>query len=155
MRKDQNDWSYLLTSVEKQRLADYEQEYRCRFGTDPAQDPDLVFFLGDTAAYRTWSATSKRIPTYRRNGGKYWFPHHRRWLTAADKLSSLGFPINAESAGILGLTPLPLLDTLRASSICGNAMHLSNTMIMVLLAVSCFGPNKTVPSIDWDGLDRT
>ena len=68
--------------------AAYEKQY-----DDKAEkNPDLVFFLGDSPDFaKTWSASSGKIPTFRRNcaSGKYWFPAQRRWLTSSERLPGL------------------------------------------------------------------
>ena len=50
--------------------------------------PIYVFFLGDNPCHmKTWSATSGRVPTFRRNAasGKFWFPYYKRWMTNSEK----------------------------------------------------------------------
>jgi len=61
-------------------------------------------------------------------------------MTPCDKLASLGFPITEPVASVLGVPPLPLLDVSRADSTVGNAMQLSNCILIMMLALTCFGP---------------
>ncbi|CAE7721069.1 unnamed protein product, partial [Symbiodinium necroappetens] len=66
------DLTYLLSDFEKEQVAALSEQYKQRWGVDPCLDADLVFFLGDRATYsRMWSAVSGKLPTYRRNPGKY------------------------------------------------------------------------------------
>ena len=136
-------------------MAALSEQYKQRWGVDPCMDADLVFFLGDRATYsRIWSAVSGKLPTYRRNPGKYWYPHARRWLLPVDKLASMGLPVTEATADMMGVPVLPVLDPKRASSIQGNAMHFSNIAVVLLLGLTCFGPNIEEPSIDWTALAR-
>ena len=83
------DFSYILNEREKNAIRELSVEYRRRFNKKPEDDADLCFFLGDDPGFsRTWSAVSKKVPTFRRNSsaGKTWYPRARRWLTPAEKL---------------------------------------------------------------------
>ncbi|CAE7028680.1 unnamed protein product [Symbiodinium natans] len=150
--EDQTDWSSMLSQAERDQVASYTAKYEARFRRRAADDPDLVFFLGDTARWCTWSACSRKIPTFRRGSGKFWYPASRRWLVASEKLAALGFPGTAASAAVLGLHVLPVTDPLRADSVYGNSMHFSNCQLMMLLAVTCFGPVAREPTVDWNRL---
>ena len=150
--KDQPDLTYLLNERELAQLEGYKQEYVKRWGGSPENDQDAIFFLGDNVKFSyTWSCTSGAIPTFRRNSGFYWSPHRKRWMVAADKLAALGFPVSQDVANMLQIPqPLPLLDPSRGSSVCGNAMHLSNCTVVFLLAITCFGPrDDSKQRIDW------
>ena len=149
--KDQRDLSYLLNERELAQLEGYKEEYVKRWGGSPENDQDAIFFLGDNVKFSyTWSCTSGAVRTFRRNSGFYWIPHRKRWMVAADKLAALGFPVSQDVANMLQIpTPLPLLDPTRGSSVCGNAMHLSNCTVVFLLAITCFGPSDSKQSIDW------
>ena len=151
-----SDLSYLLNNREKIQLANYKNEYVKRFRKLPEQDRNAVFFLGDNTEYSlTWSCHSGALPTFRRNSGFFWSCYHKRWMVAADKLSSLGFPTTQQLADILEIPdPLPLLDPTRAHSVCGNAMHLTNCMVVYLLAISCFGPSDEPKTIDWSKVPK-
>ena len=80
--------TYLLNQRERSALRQLNASYKDRFKQDPCQDEDLCYFLGDDPSWsQTWSATSRKIPTLRRNSccGKLWFPAAKRWMTAAEK----------------------------------------------------------------------
>ena len=67
----------------------------------------------------------------------------------SEKMASLGFPINEETASVMGCPKLPLLDALHADSVCGNSMHLSNSAIVLLCGLTCFGPRTEPAFVDW------
>ena len=143
---------YLLNDRERRELESYRVEYFKRFGTIPEADPNAVFFLGDNTSFSlTWSTVSGKIPTYRRNSGMFWIPSLQRWMVPADKLASLGFPTTLQTSEMLGVDqPLPTLDPVRGASITGNSFHFTNCGIVMLLAMTCFGPSDASPRINWD-----
>jgi hypothetical protein len=136
---EQPDLFYLLTDREKKGVRDYGKAYKKRFKRKPELDKNLFVYLGDNPTNRlTWSAVSKKIPTLRMSGGKMWNMKARRWLTGREKLSSLGFPVTDDVASTMGVPPLPVRDTKRASSVAGNAMNFSSVAIMQLISLVCF-----------------
>ena len=148
--KGQSDLSYLLNERERENMHLYEDYYLARFQTPAQSDPDLVCYLGDNLRYSCiWSATSGAVPTYRCTGGKLWIPSLRRWLLPSEKMASLGFPVFAGTANVLGAPVMPLLDTRRADSVCGNSFHLSNAAIVMLCGLACFGVSHEEPSVAW------
>ena len=130
----------LLLPREKKAVNQLIQVYRKKFpGKDPYSDDDLFFYLGDSPSNRvTWSAVSRRLPTFRVGTGKHWCCSRHRWLTGREKLGTLGFPISNEVAQSMGVPPLPVRCTKRAEHVAGNAMHFSNVAVMQLIALSCF-----------------
>ena len=104
----------------------------------PEDDSNLWVYLGDSAAYKTWSAVSGRLPTYRRSSGLLWSPHYRRWLTGREKLASLGFPVTPAVAMAMGAPMLGVKDTKRAALVAGNAMALSTVGVVELVALCCY-----------------
>ena len=76
-------------------------------------------------------------------------------MVSADKLSALGFPVVQSLADVFQIPdPLPLLDPSRGSSVCGNAMQISNCMVVFLLGITCFGPTMPPQRIDWSRVPR-
>ena len=68
---------------------------------------------------------------------------HRASLTimsGADKLAALGWPVTACQAESMGCTPLACKDAKRSSAVAGNAMHLNNAAIVLLVGLVCFRP---------------
>ena len=67
-------------------------------------DKSLVYFLGDNPKTfgNSWSATSKKVPTYRMNQGLYWIPSLDRWMTCKERLASMGWPVTSECAQSMG-----------------------------------------------------
>ncbi|CAE7219854.1 unnamed protein product [Symbiodinium sp. CCMP2456] len=80
--------SYLLSPREREVMTRLDQTYERLYGVRPGTQPDLVYFLGDSAERQNWSARSGKLPTFRRNAvsGKYWYPAAQRWLTNPEKL---------------------------------------------------------------------
>ena len=134
---------YLLNERERQLCRQLDVDYWNKFKIDPAKDPNLVYFLGDRFEFcRTWSAVSRAIPTFRKNGGKYLFRRQMRFLTHVDKLACLGWPVTGPTAASMGTTPLPALDPMRSDIMAGNSMHLTCAATILLLGTVCFGLKK-------------
>ena len=57
----------LLTEREYQTMTEMDEKYMRRFKKRPKEDQQLVYFLGDSSTYCSWSAVSGKIPTYRLN----------------------------------------------------------------------------------------
>ena len=79
LRKPSNraDLTFLLNSREKAALNDYMNLYEQEYGKPAQSDPDLIVFLGDNPKrWRTWSAKSRTISTFRRNvkSSLFWSP---------------------------------------------------------------------------------
>ena len=90
-RSNVMDMSYLLTEREAEARARLDEEYRVRYRRTASSDGDLTYFLGDDPAWTlTWSAHSRKIPTFRKNAssGKFFFPSRSRFMTNKEK--SLG-----------------------------------------------------------------
>ena len=134
------DLSYLLTKEELKRLRAYERI----FGQDPRLDPNLVVFLSDNpdSGWKTWSASSGRIPTFRRNvkTGLLWSPCYSRFMVAKEKLAATGWPVTSNMAAAMGCDPIPAADVMRAADLAGNAMHFTTVAAAQLVALCCFRP---------------
>ena len=151
--------TYLLNKRELAQIAILNKEFLQRFKKDPESVESLCYFLGDNAAYaKIWSAISGKIPTFRRNSGKYWFPAHKRWLTSTDKLACLGFPADDETASVMGVKRVPSLDARRSAKFTGNAMHFGNASLILLIGLTCFGKKAgneaPLDSVDWRSAKR-
>lgn len=131
---------FLLNHRESVTARDLGIAYQEKYGEDPRANPNLVFFLGDSAEYRSWSAVKGRILTYRLNKGIYWVPAQGRWLTNKERLVSMGFPVTPELAQCLSVPMLGARDCKRASDLVGQAMHFQTAGVFQLLALSCFSP---------------
>lgn len=146
----QADLWYLLNAREKDACDALDAQFREEFPErgDPRFDLDLVYFLGDSPSYKTWSALTDAVPTFRLNAGVFWFPAARRWLTPVDKLSCLTLPVTPDFAASLGTPMLGARDLRRAATLIGNSMHLLNVAIVQMVALSCFaeGPNPQPPA---------
>ena len=126
-------------------------DYVHMYHKNPAEVEDLIYFLGDRYEHtRTWSAASGRNPTYRRNSGFYLHRASLRIMTPCDKLASMGWPVTEEAAEAMGTRPLPVVDVERSASLVGNAMHLTQIAVILLLGLSCFGRLEHGPLLDGD-----
>lgn len=137
----------LLTSREKLAVRKLNRIYRKRYHKPPDSNPELFYYLGDNPDNRiTWSATSNRLPTFRVGRGLRWHVPSSRFLTGREKLSTLGFPLDACTAASMGVPELPVRCTKRASCLAGNAMHWQLSMSMIILLLTCvFGEtNKRI-----------
>ncbi|CAE6970572.1 unnamed protein product [Symbiodinium sp. CCMP2592] len=151
-----DDLSYLLNSRELEQKEAYECLYRQRFGSNAEEDEDCCVYLGDNVRWTvTWSASSGRIPTLRRSSGRMWNNSRKRWMCPVEKLACHGYPVTKEAASVLGVPALPVLDPLRADSVCGNSMHFSNCALVLLCGLTCFGARLQRDSadlLDWSSL---
>ena len=71
-------------------------------------------------------------------------------MTPCDKLASMGWPVTEEAAEAMGTRPLPVVDVERSASLVGNAMHLTQIAVILLLGLSCFGRLEHGPLLDGD-----
>ena len=126
--------------------------YVAKRNSNPALDPDLVYFLGDNPRTfaPTWSENTSAIPTFRLNNGFFYFPHARRWLTPVEKLACLAMPVCAELAEFAKLPALGVRDNHRAAIFTGNGMHLTNAALVQLVCLSCFRAKDA-----WQVVDRS
>ena len=75
--------------------------------------------------------------------GFYYQRSTGRVMTSTDKLTALGWPTTKEVASSMRTSVLGTVDPKRAELMAGNAMHLSNVSIVVLVGMVCF--RKTTP----------
>ena len=130
--------AYLLTLREREVLRHACLEYYTRFGQRANSNPNLAIFLGDNFSWSlTWSAVSNKIPGFRLNSGKTWFPYFARWMCHSEKLACFGFPIRGPLASSMGLPALPIKDERRAAGLAGNCMNLPVVTTVMLVALSC------------------
>ena len=143
----EGDLRYLLNEREKNNLQNACQIYWERFQQDPWQDPNLAIFLGDNVGYSLcWSASSGRIPAFRLNSGKTFFPFFRRWMCASERLAALGMPVREEIAQGMGVPKLPVRDIHRANQLAGNCMMLPTVATVQLVALSCVASKQVTGS---------
>ena len=141
----QKDLRYLLLPREEDCRRQLDQKYYDRFKELPGLNYNLVYFLGDSAEYCSWSAHSSKIPTYRCNSktGLYWLPCQNRFLTSKERLASMAFPCVREIADAMNVPQLGATDAQRAADLCGNSFHFTTCGIMQLIALTCFGPRRS------------
>ena len=147
-RPGEKDLRYLLNARETDVLTKACDQYWARFHRDPCQDPNLAIFLGDNVEYSlTWSAVSGKIPTFRLNSGKTFFPFLRRWMCSSERLASFGFPVRRDVAEWMGVPPVLIKDQRRASELAGNCMLLPTVAIVQLVALACVASKKATGSL--------
>ena len=130
----------LLNVRERQVVLHMDDAYRKKFHDDPRNNSELVYFTGDRVEWGlTWSASSGRIPTYRKNQAKYIHRPTLKAFTGQEKLASLGWPVTPELAANMMTTPMPSMDPIRNDFLCGNSMHVANCAIVMLVGLCCFG----------------
>lgn len=135
------NFRYLLNQRESKALRFVKNLYKKRFQTDPMKDEHLFAFLGDNPEKRLcWSATSRKVPTFRMNTGRMYHVPSDTWMTGRDKLACLGLPVSAGQALAMGVPILPVSDPQRASKVAGNSFHFSSVSVVALVALVCFTP---------------
>jgi hypothetical protein len=129
-----SDWTNLLSENEVVRLRTYDvlRSNRC-----VVVSPDVVYNLGDNPPTRvTWSVVSNALPTYRKSCTTFWVPAAHRWLTPAEKLCSMGWPVFQELAVSCGTSVLRVPRE-SASRMVGNAVCLPNIGVALLAGLAC------------------
>ena len=138
--------SALLTTREARTMVDLDERYQQRFHEPASSNPNLVYGLGDNADFQSWSAVSGKIPTYRlsTSNSRYWLPAHQRWMSAKERLVSMGWPVCPAMSKAMNVPLIGASDFKRASDlikVIGNSMHLQSTGVLQLIALACFGPS--------------
>jgi hypothetical protein len=98
------DLTYLLNEREVSAIHELDDTYRAKGLGEPTHSRNLCYFLGDNPRWsKTWSGVSGKIPTFRRNSasGKTWFPHHRRWMTHAERLLFCSYVVSSVEDNLL------------------------------------------------------
>ncbi len=144
---EETDLQYLLNHRERRVLQFACLEYFSRFGKSPQSDPNLAVFLGDNPEWSvTWSAISQRIPSFRLNTGKMYFPYFHRWMCHSEKLAAFGFPVHDDLSSEMGRPSLPIKDERRAASLAGNCMCLPVVTVVTLVALASMAEKRLVGS---------
>jgi len=132
-------WTYFLTSLQKQYLADCVTVWRRETGHDPSQDMDCILNLGDNPKHRISSSfPSRKIPTFKWTAGVYWVPFRRRWILSQEKAASMGFPTYRQLATVSGCAVEGDLHSgPGAASRVGNSAHVANYGVVIGVALAC------------------
>ena len=82
----------VLKPAEKTRLLEYVSKYS-KLQKPACPWRDLVCHLGDSPAngWTSWSASSCRMPTFRKAGGLMFFPAHNRHMLLREMYLSMGY----------------------------------------------------------------
>ena len=125
-------------------MRDLDEKFQRERGCPPTENDDLIYYLGDNPSWAaTWSAKSGKIPTYRRSSGLYLHRKSMKFLSGQDKMASLGWPVTSDLASHMGTNKaVPILDAARAHFLAGNAMHLSNVSLVLLVGLLAFKPTQ-------------
>ena len=132
-----NSFRYLLLESEKDRLQQYEQMWRSKFGWPAKHDPNAVFHLGDNPASRVCWTASGRFPSFRHSMGILWHAQSETIITPRERLSILGWPVYPELCSAVGLVPFEFPDVQRGSKYAGNAYHVSAFGMWLLTVLAC------------------
>jgi hypothetical protein len=133
------DWTYLLLPREKRAVQEFSRLWKQKHPEkkDPSEDPSCIFHIGDNPRMRcVWSANGF-IPTFRRGGGKYWMPYHRRWILPKERLALMGFPVYPALAKASGVEVMKIDNIRQAKLMAGNAMHLANAGAILAVTLAC------------------
>ena len=138
--------SVLLSSREARTMVELNERYEQKYKQPATSNPNLVYGLGDNADFQSWSAGSGKVPTYRlsTSNSRYWLPAHQRWMTAKERLISMGWPVCPAMSHALDVPLIGASDPKRAFDlikVIGNSMHLQSTGVLQLIALACFGPS--------------
>ena len=134
----------IMNHRECRTMVELDDRYEQKFHESSKTNPNLVYGLGDNADYQSWSASSGKIPTYRLSttSSRYWLPYHQRWMTAKERLVSMGWPVCPAMSHAMDVPLIGALDPKRAFDlikVLGNSMHLQSTGVLQLIALTCFG----------------
>lgn len=145
-RTNSPNLEYLLLEREAETVWALNQKFRRKYGKNPEAEENLVYHLGDSSDYCSWSASSQQIPTFRvgSKSSLYWLPKYGRFLTSKEKLTAMGWPVTKELAVSQGIPLFGAKDTKRATDLVGNGMHWQTAGIFQLVSLSCFGPCDNV-----------
>jgi hypothetical protein len=120
---------YVLTPDEVVRLQEYD---RLRLLAGVPLSNNIIYNLGDDPRNRLiWTINSKSIPTYRKSPTLFWIPALGRWMTACEKLATLGWPV-FEQLAIGSDMPLLRVDRDTARRMLGNSVCLPNIGLALL-----------------------
>ena len=132
------DFRYLLLPRELNAIREIKRKYRNKFKDAATNDKDLFIYLADSQTKKvTWSAISKRIPTFRTQSAKMWHMQSNVWLSSRGKLASLGFPVTPGTALAMDVPMVAVSDTIRAAKIAGNSFQFGAIGVMQFVALVC------------------
>ena len=116
-----------------------DQLHLFKFGVPAAwSQHEVVSFLGSNPWKRLqWSGDSQRIPCYTMNNGLMWGFRANRWLTALERMATMGFPVYGPMAVAMHSTILHVPEPASTGAAIGNGMHVANLWMIMLVALSC------------------
>ena len=136
--KDPSTVMQTLTRREKDVIAQLDMSFYLKFNRNPQDSDSLIYFLGDNFEFNKGWTVNGRLPTYRTGKGRFIHRKSFLFMTGKDKLCSLGWPMEPQSAAQMGVKVLPGVDPQRSHHLAGNAMHLTVSSVVLLLALTCF-----------------
>lgn len=138
----------LLTERERFLVHQLDSKFSTMYKRSPENEESLMYFLGDRFEFAaTWSASSGRIPTFRKNPARYLHRPSMKFLTGQEKLACLGWPVTRQIAQHMLTTPLPSTESARSDFLAGNSMHLGNCSIVMLVGLCSFKYRQQCPGI--------
>ena len=133
-----NNFWYLLRDSERTRCQGYIRKWQERFGIPACHDPDAIFHLGDNAEARPCWSVNGAFPSMRKSMGLLWHPYSGTPVLSCERLSLLGWPLQAETAMAAGWSaPLQLGDLHSADKFAGNAYHIAVFGTWMMTCLSC------------------
>ncbi len=134
------DLSYCLHATMRKYISRFDYQYWQGFCRLPHTDVDLIYNLQDNPSARlTWSATSRRLPTMRRDSRRLWIPSRARWLSFKERLSGMGFAAYIELANAAGVKQFPadFCRTKPHQMMLGDSMHVGAMGVVLGVALAC------------------
>ena len=86
-----SDWTYLLSRNVQQTCKELSVAWAKKYGMSAQDDPMCVFDLSQSTARSNISRGS--LPTLRTHSERLWSPMRKRWLTFAERLACMGYPV--------------------------------------------------------------
>ena len=128
------DWTYLLTAKRRKYIDGYCDLMASKCSIDSRQDERCVFDLSQHPSH-TGVRRVAEMPAIRHSGCVLWSPARRRWMTARERAAIMGFPVTEQLARAAHAPQDTLTTTTRASAV-GNAMHVANLGVVILVVMA-------------------
>ena len=127
-----SDWTYLLSRKQQQTCEEVAVSWAKKYGMSAQDDPMCVFDLSQSTARSNISRGS--LPTLRTHSERLWSPMRKRWLTFAERLACMGYPVYSDLA-TAARVPLDTISPGAPHFGVGNAMHVANLGIICLVVL--------------------
>ena len=128
-----SDWAYLLSQKQRDTLKAAEVAWADKYGSSAQTDPLCVFDLSQSI--ERLSISRGMLPTLRTQSERLWSPMQKRWMTFAERLACMGYPVYSDLAAAARV-PIDTISPKGPRFSVGNAMHVANLGIIVLVVLS-------------------